>query len=521
MAAEHLGFLRCFAGWRVRKQTLAVCAFALAVYGFQSLAWPLHAGRDAQSMLMYHRDFWRAVPESYATMTYRVPIPPLVVGTALDIGGPLLAEMALSILFAASIGFWFLFARRWGVHVAMGVAVLITSYPAYGWLFHSINSDGVFAATFAAWLYTVGRAVDEGTIKAFLRAGVAAGVMSMARHAGPVFLLMGFLPLLLACHPLRARLALIAAYVLPVVVVLTAWSVHNGIRYRAFAVSRPSYAFFPYWRAFVETRIVAPGNGPASRQLAEAVRSELLANEPYKSYGVDEKTFFSSGNSRMWEDTVFLCDKMRGWDNRYKWLKDVAIEAVRANPRAYARDVYYGFLGFLLAPSSPPIKVAPVVAKDLAAGTNGLAAPTEGQAIPYARYTWRGWNPDHPALSRERLVALTEGYRREGLMDPRRHGRQTPGQVLWIVQRMFPPMATWIVVGLVGLCVVRLAGWQVLLAGTVVCVCYLFVTVLAVPSSDAYRMPCDPVFMLFGCQGLLALAGKGRHRTAASGNASL
>jgi hypothetical protein len=62
-------------------------------------------------------------------------------------------------------------------------------------------------------------------------------------------------------------------------------------------------AFF--FRAYTE-RLMAPGNGTASRDLARIVERELLGGEPYKSNGIDLETFFESGSLRMFEDLASL-----------------------------------------------------------------------------------------------------------------------------------------------------------------------------------------------------------------------
>ena len=90
---------------------------------------------------------------------------------------------------------------------------------------------------------------------------------------------------------------------------------------------------------FVADRIVEPGNGPGSEELAAAVARELLPNEPYRSRGIDLETFFSSGSSRMHDDFTVLSDRTWGWDDDYRRLGRVAREAILAHPGTYARGV--------------------------------------------------------------------------------------------------------------------------------------------------------------------------------------
>ena len=56
----------------------------------------------------------------------------------------------------------------------------------------------------------------------------------------------------------------------------------NAWRYDDFAVSRGGQANLPFFRAFTVDHIVGPDNGPASRELADDVRRDLLTRQPYR-----------------------------------------------------------------------------------------------------------------------------------------------------------------------------------------------------------------------------------------------
>ena len=89
----------------------------------------------------------------------------------------------------------------------------------------------------------------------------------------------------------------------------------------------PSGQVFLY-RAFMVAKIVDPDNGPASRRLAEEVRRDLLAEEPYRSYGVDLDEFFSSGSNRVFGDMQGLSGVDRSAVTR---------EAIREHPGVCSR----------------------------------------------------------------------------------------------------------------------------------------------------------------------------------------
>ena len=104
-------------------------------------------------------------------------------------------------------------------------------------------------------------------------------------------------------------------------------------------MARGTGAFFPFYRAFTTDHIVRPGNGPASRELAEAVRRDLLLQEPYRSYGIALDEFFERGGPREFEDVVGITDRLWGWDSDYAQMRAVGMEAVRAHPLRYVSGV--------------------------------------------------------------------------------------------------------------------------------------------------------------------------------------
>ena len=151
-------------------------------------------------------------------------------------------------------------------------------------------------------------------------------------------MLVSVLPLLFRM-PWGARLGSAAACAGVALAVLGSWTVANGLRYDDYTVARGTGAFFPFYRAFTTDHIVRPGNGPASRELANAVRRNVLPEEPYRSYGITLDEFFERGGPREFEDVVGITDRLWGWDSDYAHMRAVGIEAVRAHPLRYISGV--------------------------------------------------------------------------------------------------------------------------------------------------------------------------------------
>src|SRR5262249_11160715 len=126
-----------------------------------------------------------------------------------------------------------------------------------------------------------------------------------------------------------------AAALLP----LLAWSVQNGLRFGDYTLARGGNAVVPFYRAFITDHIVSPQNGPASRRLAQAMRTHLLTREPYRSDGVTLDELFRKGSFRVHEDLYLLSDEVFGWKSAYSVLRKAGIEGVEAQPGTYTRGV--------------------------------------------------------------------------------------------------------------------------------------------------------------------------------------
>ena len=325
-------------GWERSGAGATVFALALAVFGLRSIALPVIPGRDFGTYIGYYVQMWdwhSVVPMS---MLYRTPLAPLVIGGTLDLVGGWGLEVVMALLFAASVVLWTRTALAFGPRTALVAAVALLVYPGYGILFHTPASEPVVAAAFAAWALAVTRAWVAPSYGRFAVVGAATAATALARPAFQVLVLVAALPLILRL-PWRTRLACTTACAGVALAVLGSWTVANGLRYDDYTVARGTGAFFPFYRAFTTDHIVRPGNGPASRELADAVRRELLPEEPYRSYGITLDEFFKRGGPREFEDVVGITDRLWGWDSDYAHMRAVGIEAVEAHPLQYVSGV--------------------------------------------------------------------------------------------------------------------------------------------------------------------------------------
>ena len=74
-----------------------------AAYGIAGIAWPLAQGRDAATYILYYVDMWNGRPAYPQLMLFRTPVAPLFFGPLLQLGGAVLAEIAMGIAYTISI----------------------------------------------------------------------------------------------------------------------------------------------------------------------------------------------------------------------------------------------------------------------------------------------------------------------------------------------------------------------------------------------------------------------------------
>lgn len=497
-----------------------VFSIALLLYAAVSVASPLRAGRDlGRYLLVYAQLFDTDVVFPNALLS-RTPGTPVVAGLLLE-GGPLLSEAGMAVLYALSIVGWYCVARRFGAVAALATAAALVAYPGYVLLFHELASDALFAATFALVAVLLVRAVERPTVLRAGALGLGVAALVLSRPVGQVLILLGLAPLL-AARGRRPRVEAIAAFAVAALAPLVALAAVNDRRADDFTVVRGGSASLLF-RTFVADRIVEPDNGPASRELARAVSKELLPNEPYHSRGIDLRTFFSSGSSRMHDDLTVLADRTWGWNDDYRHLGRVAREAIRRHPGAYARGVAEDSWRLVLWPLYAPVpeqgsRTAPSSATG---GTTATPAPTsyDGEPIPSSREApyistpdgrirevWTSPN-DHSIVFRnpaDRLhaAALDREVNRLSARLPDRQGRASLVDRLNDLSRLYPRPFMWLLLGVVA------ALWRrprriavpAVLAGAGLAV--LLSTALAVYAVAEYAVPVVPAFVLLAAAGL-------------------
>ena len=491
---------------------------ALAEYALVSLAFPLGAGRDLGTYLRASFELRADEVVLPQALLSRAPVTG-VVSEALLSAGPFAAEVAIGLLYAISVLCWWRVARKVGAAPGLALAALLLAFPGYVLLFHGLASDALYAAAFALAALVTARLVESRTPGRAAAVGLALALLVLVRPVSQILIVLAPL-LLLGRGAWRPRIGTLAAFGVAAVAPLLLWAGHNAVRADDFTVVRGAGHGLPLYRAFVVDRIVSPENGEASRELARAVQEDLLRREPYRSYGIDLDTFFTSGSARMHEDLIGLSDRTWGWDDDYAHLARVGREAVRAHPGAYARGVARDSWRLLWWPVFLPEADGEAGASRQLAGSAQLPEPSEGQPIPSASVSGFISTPD--GRFREVWTSPTEheiyaddpsdaaqldrmNRRVNELLGrfPDRSSSSELGSWLNRASRWFPRPAVWLVVALVAIAVRRPRRLAVPLVLVAAALLVVLGTSLAVPAAAEYSTPVAPAFMLLAVAGLL------------------
>jgi hypothetical protein len=580
-----------FEAWvGTRSSAAALFALALAVYALESAFLPAYPGRDMARYLQAFVQLPYDVPVYPVVLATRGPFAAIGVGVPLEIGG-WAAEIWLALLYALSIVAWGRVALTFGRRAAVVTSAVLLVYPGYSILFHELASDALFAAGFALWALLLTNAIERSSIKRFAAVGVGLGALVLVRPSNQVLLLMALLPLVLRAQ-WRERLAWIAASFVPAVALSQAWKAFAELRWGdgvgldpslgliALAAVAALFLLPPRWtaraavglaavvvalvvvrgwpvqtpgqyvrsveeswsnqflyRAFELDRIMSPDNGPASRRVARIVSHELLPREPYRSYGVSVREFFSSGSDRVFGDLQAVSG---GPD-----LAAAAREAIRRHPGALASGIGRTLWEQLAlrrmyapTPAPPPSEAAPHTQQTQYVVVKGkrLPKPSEGQPIPGsafgpalwttrgpAREVWRSPTEHSYVFSDPRDEARANRfYAQADRLDsriPTRTANEELVHRLNQASKAFPPLLAWLVIGLVAFAFRRPRRALVALALSVAGLLVIVLSAMVVPAVAQYAAPVSPAFVMLAAAGVVgepAARGAWRRRVAAA-----
>lgn len=479
-----------------RSTEWRIALAALAVFACGAIAWPIDLGRDGGSFLQHFYDLQQGEPVLPMITTYRTPLTALWFGTVLSTVGVHALEALHALGFALAAVLFFRLALPWGRTLAVVATAWLLGHTWYASLYHRIDSDGLFAWAVMLWAaHAVAIASRPGMASWACHAALVF-IVVMIRPAALVLAVVGLMPLALAVVPFRQRLQQMAAFSLVLAVVVGAWSAHNAYRHGFFAVSRLTGATQPFLRVFAGDHLVVPENGPASRALADAVEQHILPRAPASG---DSAAWLREGTLPRWSQLVVLSDQVWGWDARYRPLWDVAVEAIRREPATYllgvARTMTHAFIVLThRVEATAPLATAHIAPFDL----SSTADVDWTLSTPDARYRYGA--PDRAAAV-ARLEALNGRVNDLLAPVPSRAGVPGLARLLSLFGMLYGPMLIVVLVGAAGLpfvCLTADPRERMLVAVWALGLLYLTATFAGqIPAIVQYRLPFDPVFMLF------------------------
>jgi hypothetical protein len=498
-----------------RRAALVLVALALVVFAVEALGWPMAKGRDTWDYLVYYLQLLDGDPPIADLQVFRTPLTPIVVGLPLDLGGIWLLEATFAVLYAVSILAWTATALVFGRIPAIFTAGLLLVYPAYATLYHQASSDAVFATGLGVWAWLLARAMQTPTGWRFAAVGAGIGILVLIRPASQVLLPLALAPLV-AYLAWRRRLALTAVCVAAALVPLGLWVVHNTARYDEPSVARGGRAWVPFLQVFTGDKTIKRRNGPASERLAQLIRSEVLARDPYAALDVPLHVYLQNGSNYETVRLIALSDSVLGRDENYDVLFDAALEAIRTHPKAYARGVAETFWDFLV---QKPLREGIVPREQTAPEPPAPTFESDGVTLPNPQATvlllgvpygfvWCAsdyidsctvedpsevWSdPERQARYRE-IVAQVRAWDAEL---PTREGVDVVPEILNRITPRFPTPPLWLAVGVVALVWRRPREWRIVLLLWAAAFLVLLIHAASQGVAPEFALPVYPVFIV-------------------------
>jgi len=517
-----------------RGAAIVLLAVAFGVYWIEAAAWPLDRGRDTWDYLSYYLQIWEGDPVFRPLMAMRTPITPLALGIPLQLWGPGLLEVVMGLLYATSILAWGMTALTFGRVAALVTAVVLVAYPPYGSLFHVAASDGVFATVFALWCLAMVRAARAPAAWKFAVLAAGATAAFLTRPPAGLLLAFGLFPIVLP-GSLRQRLARAGVFAVVAVALLGGWMGYNALRYDDFTLTRQRTAWVPFGGAFGD-RAIKPGNGRASRRLAQAVERYILSEPPYRRAGEDVVTYFENPSTYEFIHLLALSDRVWGWKSDYRVLRQAAEESQSPGAEGgglglegvWRRTRLMLEFRFWRAASAPRKPEPPPVANVVVDGRlvpNPAALGPSRLLVPYG-WMWCASPELSRCVSRDLSRAIRDpGQRRQYVSLVRRLSEwdaQLPSRKgrVWLAAQLnrytwhIPRGWFWIALAVIALAIRRPVGTRIAVAliasGLVVILAHAVSGVV----DSAYTLSVYPAFIVVAIVGLTGLKATPRARDA-------
>lgn len=501
---------------------VAVVCLALFYFILAGKFIPFSEGRDTGTYFLYWQGLFQSKASYPLLMLFRTPFTPVLFGIAFELLGKVGAQVLLCLGYAVVVTVVYHvlhgYSRWFGW---LGVMLVFANLQLFE-LFNSVASEGPQTILVAVWAWLAFRAMREVSNKLGLALGVLTFLLIMNRPANQLLIPACLLPLLgfaIAQAPkitMRRRIACSLTALAAACGMTSVYMGYNWWRNEQFCIARLGGASVPFYRVFLQERLVRPENGPRSTELGDLARRKVLSDQTFQNYGIDEQTFFEFSTLRMFDALFRASVDERGWDNDFQLFKGAAWECMGANPRefwfSYIDGVYEMFKIregrlFHLSESGERLKKFEKEREQRYAfySRSGLPIPGEGDLL-----TATGW-----WLSAVPEESLSRGKPKIWFSPKKWEYKQRPVpsaqmEVVRAWSLKTSPSWTQLLVGCLGTVIAFLRGRGdprlILIAGA--CMLVLLGTWFGV-LLRFYRFPFDPVFTMFFCYGCFEVLDAG------------
>jgi SAM-dependent methyltransferase len=491
---ENLKIIETFR--KDKKFILILAVLSALSFGIVSLAWPIFAGRDTGSFFTYF--YWLFEPETpfRMLMSYRTILSSSIIGLLLLAGRTAIGVFLFCAYLLCNLSFYYLgcfFNKKVGRFFSI---VMLLDLPLTIF-FHEFSSDIILLIFLVFWSVYFIRIVDRWNAPRAVILGLATFSLALVRPITQIFALVCLTPIVLNGFK-RKNIILAGVFLAAYLAGSLAYSTYNYERYGSFAVSRGSNFIIPGYKAFIQDKILAPGNGPASRKLAQAVKGDLLDKPVYQKAKIDLNKFFSSGNPSMFFDLVNLSDRTWGWNDNYRVIRQATMEAILKHPLKFLAGSLKNIFAVSIENYVPAV---PEVKKNSAVAANGAEAvsvfddfyvwwPTSGSAKTETEIAPVGW-----------VSRMSEKL---GNRFPPVSGNKNIGLALSRVDNLFPFVLFFVVFAFFLVNKLEDKKNRIILTMFVPALLCAVIPIATINSYAQFRLPFDFIFILAGIIGFFS-----------------
>jgi len=482
-------------------EIIMVVLFTFIVYCLKNLGDPIHEGRDFWTYNLYFNDLLNPVPSYPVLMLFRTPVAPVIFGVVFAFGKWWVVQGYFLVTYVISALIIWTMVTKWS-RVWGWIAVIVFWLASeYFHLFNSVASEhptAFFGLIWVAFAYHIRSSIR---FSHWIILALFTFMMVLIRPNHQVLGLVLLMPFFWLRTNLRRAFFLSAAAMSVLGICLIAYCGYNYSRYGCFEVAHLGPAHNPFYRLFIHAKMIRPENGPESEKLANFVREEVLAREVFRTYCIDEETFWKASTPRFWIHIVDALNRKNGYQDNNSILSKVSLEAMLRYPLVFWFSYFDELRVFFECSSRPALRPRKQIYVDYPALLSarvfyyrqlGLDIPTEDDLIPggvsQLKYPENQASAGH-GKDRETTWRIKPG--RSNLMFAR---------IFHLAGYIRPSISVFLLLSFLA----GVLSWRtdrdflVLLSLNLIILLMLCATAMANPELQ-FRFPYDPVFILTGC----------------------